>query len=525
MIKTTITIAILAVTLGLATPAPPQAAAGFARFVPPGALAYAEVSDLGTLLARALESGPVKKLAETAAWEDFTVSKLYNKLSDRIAELEEATGFGLSLENLRAAAGSRSALALYDIGELRFVFISQLSMDRIAATALWNLREGFDERRTDDGRSYFVSEDEIGRVALAFAVSGDLFIVATDVPRFEQCLSLIAGGGESLIADQRFAEAFAGLHGDPDLRLYLDHEAIAATPYFRGYWFYGNAADLAGISRVGITAAFNTAGEIREQRRIVRADPRPAETGVGTDLLAALPAGFYQEFGSLAGAGGLQAVIGNLITGIDADGAAQITAVLAPAAGDRYGLSIGAADGAAPLQNTIEGTLAIHLAKPGALDRRAFETAVARVWEKRLLYPGQGSFAFVDQGGVRALNLPLLEDQAPAWKLSGDTLVFAGSARSLTGSSAATGNAVAAAANCSFAFRFSAREAFTVGVDQLRLLAGRSNWQSDDNREFWSRNIPSFFGLLDNLAEVTLVRTAETGGEREEVVYRFGTPR
>lgn len=512
-------LAILAVALVAVAPLPQQPAVELARFLPPGAVAYAETGDLTGLLAAVLDSGPASALPKSRAWADFTVSKLYNKITDRIDTLEQATGFGLTLENLREAAGGPSAIALYDIGELRFVFLTRLPMAKVAATSLWDLRTSFDERRTDSGQQYYVKEDEIGRVALAFAVSGDLFIVGTDVPQFEQTLALVKGSGASLAADERFSEAFTGMTAEGNLTVYLDQEAIAATPYFRSYWIFGNTADLAPIRRVGIIAAIE-AGGISEHRRLVR-EGAASSAGDTSALVAALPGGAYLECGTLAGAGGLVPIVKGLFAGIEDADATAIAAALTPASGDTYALTWGINPGTAPLAKNIEAAVAIRLAKPAALDRRALEAAIARSWEKRLLYAGQGSFTFVDRAGARTLNLPLFEDSAPAWKLGGDVLVLAGSNRFLAAPPAVPGAFSAAAQGSSFALRFTAGPALKEAADYLRLLAARTNWQSENNGEFWSLNLPSVFGMFAGMEEMTLVRTSGADAETEVVTYRF----
>lgn len=142
--------------------------ASLSRYLPAKALVYLESNNLSGQLEKLLKSDFANNFEGTQAYDDFTRSKLYNKLEDRITNLENATGFGINLENLQALAGSNSAFALYDIGEVKFVFITEIGEAKVTASNLWSLKDKFETRKAESlGKDYWVKEEDGGRVSFA----------------------------------------------------------------------------------------------------------------------------------------------------------------------------------------------------------------------------------------------------------------------------------------------------------------------------------------------------------------------
>ena len=105
--------------------APP---ARLASFMPGGALAYLEAPEFGHLL-RDWDASQVK--ANWLASENFAVfsrSNLFTKLSQVYAEYGETAGFLPDLKSIVEMAGSQSALALYEIRDVEFLYVSHIDV-------------------------------------------------------------------------------------------------------------------------------------------------------------------------------------------------------------------------------------------------------------------------------------------------------------------------------------------------------------------------------------------------------------
>lgn len=521
-----IVFAALAATLLAAGPAPAQdhPELELAGYVPPGALVYAEAADLGGDLAAFLESEFAARLPKTRAFKDFTTTKLYNKLADRIGDLESATGFGLTLESARQIAGSRAALALYDIGELRMLFLTRIPADKLAAAELWKMRDSFDQRRAGD-QAYYVKEDPDGRVSLAFAVSGSLLLAGTDLIRFEEALALIGGGeGGGLAADERFSAALPEAFQPGCIALYLDMEKIVLTSYFRVYWVWGNQADLADLLSAAISVGLRD-GAIVESRWIRQKSSLPAALQGAGKLAAALPAGAdAYEYRALAeGADPGEALAGELYESADESLAADLSAALESAGPVEMAVAVSSEFGQAEVFLSVAKTVALRLRDPGALDRSRLESALASFQARRLLPEGQAEFEFADSGGARALRMPLFEDSAPAYAIRDDVLVITNKSSELTqaagGSEALRDGILAEAPGASRLAALDAAAARETLTKHFKIVAQRNNWDSSANAAFFWRNASSLLGSLDFVDRVEIVERPEGGMRKTELRY------
>ena len=89
-----------------------------------------------------------------------------------------------------AVAGADSALALYDIGELEFLYVTRMPTARAYQTILWQSRAKFQPRQSA-GFDYYVREQQ--RRTAAFAVTNDLMLVATNEQQIASALALMRG--------------------------------------------------------------------------------------------------------------------------------------------------------------------------------------------------------------------------------------------------------------------------------------------------------------------------------------------
>jgi hypothetical protein len=283
------------------TPPPP-----LANIFPTGALVYLEAKDFSALV------GDWDRSAEKAAWlksanyEAFSRSALFLKLGQAQTDFATAAGVPPDYALLKSVAGANSALAIYNIGHLEFLYVTHLPSARAMNTALEKAR-GSHQTRKAGGVDFYVKEDAATNRAAAFAYSGDLLMLATREDLIAGALELLASTAganratqpqPALGGEKWFADAIqAALPGSNDLRLVYDLDRLEQVPQFRSHWVQRNAAALREFSS-GLADLERANGEIREHRVLLRANAAAAisdESATG-QLLAAVPddAGFYR---------------------------------------------------------------------------------------------------------------------------------------------------------------------------------------------------------------------------------------
>lgn len=271
------------------------------EFVPEGALLYIEARDFAGLL-RDWNTSP-----EKAAWiesDDHTVfsqSRLFLRLHRFFERFEKAAGVPADTSFAARAAGEQSALALYDIGKIEFVYVSRLHSTDFAQSDLWKSRNKFQPRSSAGTPFYLGRDDESGHV-VAFAVVGDTLVLSTREDLIVRTLQLINRQPErSLHQETWFTAALAAAPPSAgDLRMVLDMKKISAEPHFTSYWIQQNITEMEGYS-AAVCDLYREGSAYREERVLLRktADQENARTGPQetiSTLLSALPEnhGFYQ---------------------------------------------------------------------------------------------------------------------------------------------------------------------------------------------------------------------------------------
>ena len=271
----------------LAQPAQPRA---LAAFVPPGALLYLEARDFASLVSD-WNASPEKRLwLASDNYQVFSRSRLFWRLEQLQKEFAAAAGVSADLPLVEALAGRESALALYDIGEMHFLYIGRLEAARGMQSALWRASSKF-ESRASAGKTYFVRIDAARGREAAFAALDGWVLVSTREELLAQALALVAGGRAPALRDQAwYQSAVRGSAAQGDLRMALNLPALARTPHFRGYWIQRNARELGEYS-AGLVDLHRGVSEYREERKLVRAQSvtAPGAAGLGR-LLSLAPA-------------------------------------------------------------------------------------------------------------------------------------------------------------------------------------------------------------------------------------------
>lgn len=278
----------------LAQPAPQP----MARLFPSGALLYVEAKDFNALLGDWNGSAEKRDWLASVNYDVFSRSQLFLKLGNAQSEFATAAGVPADYAMLTSIAGSNSALAIYDLGKLEFLYITHLPSARALSTALWKARATYQTRHAG-AFDYFVKEDKSTHRLAAFAYAGDTLALATREDLIAGALQLMARDSVPSVASEPWftqsIEASGANQGD--LRLIYNMTALLRAPQFRSHWIQRNSPDLRQFS-AGLTDLDRSSAEIRERRILLRASSEPAvsDEGPAGQLLASIPddAGSYR---------------------------------------------------------------------------------------------------------------------------------------------------------------------------------------------------------------------------------------
>ena len=253
-----------------------------AGIIPAGPLIYIEAKDFGALLKDWTDSNEKKMWLASDSYKVFAQSRLFLRLKDAQQGFEKAAAVVPDMPLVDGAAGGNSALALYDIGNLEFLYITRMPSARAYETILWQSRAKFSPRKSA-GIDYYVRQEQ--RRLAAFAVTNDLLLIATEEQVMASALALLAGQSPpAMMQEPWYQRATAAQQTPGEVRLALNFERAAKTPYFRSYWVQRNTSDLKQFNAV-ISDLDRTPAEYRERRTLLRAEPaadlRPAEAAVG----------------------------------------------------------------------------------------------------------------------------------------------------------------------------------------------------------------------------------------------------
>ncbi len=186
---------------------------------------------------------------------------------------------------LSQVSGEHSVLALYDIGNLQFLYITYLPSARSMETTLWQTRAKF-EPRSAGGASFYLRRDPESKREVAFALAGDYLLLATREDLMAGALQLMSGKPDRTVeSEQWWARATAAAGQTGDLRMVLDLEKLVPNGYFRTYWVQQNITDLAQYS-ASVTDLFRSSHQYREERVLIR-KKEPQEAASADGLAAA----------------------------------------------------------------------------------------------------------------------------------------------------------------------------------------------------------------------------------------------
>jgi hypothetical protein len=301
--KIAVLTALLLSTAGLVFLQTTPPATKLATLVPSGALLYLEAPDFGRLL-RDWDTSKVKAdWLESASYEVFSRSNLFTKLQEVYSQYGEASGFLPDLKSVIEMAGTDSALALYGIRDVEFLYVGRISDADLMKSQLWAVRDKFQQRQAG-GVPFYLRTDAASKRTVAFAFAKGYLLLATRDDLVAQALELLAAGANPSIASDRwYRDATAAASTQGELRLVMNLDALVASEYFRSYWVQRNASTVRRYW-AGVADVKRTAGSITESRVFLRkpdtAEPAPADarSAAVSSLLALVPpeAGLYRAW-------------------------------------------------------------------------------------------------------------------------------------------------------------------------------------------------------------------------------------
>jgi hypothetical protein len=268
---------------------------------PEGSLLYIEAKDFSGLLKDWNRSPEHADWLKSDDYRVFSNSRLFLRLGQASDQFATAAGLPPNMKFLVDAAGQESAVALYDIGNLEFLYITRLSSGDFLESTLWQSRNKFQSRAAGSSAFYVRKDEKSGRV-VAFAIADGYLILGTREDLVAGSLELMSGSkGRTLSHEGWYAQARASAPVTPgDLRMVMNMEKIAITPHFRTYWIQRNITEMQSY-RSAVCDLYREGLVYREERVILAKKEIDDSASVSsaqavTDMLRAVPGdyGFYQ---------------------------------------------------------------------------------------------------------------------------------------------------------------------------------------------------------------------------------------
>ena len=270
----------------------------FSKYVPAGPVLYLEAKNFSSLLSDWNSSPEKRAWVNSANYEVFSRSRLFLRLKGAGDQFASAAGLPADMNFTSQVAGTHSALALYDIGNLQFLYITYLPSAKSMQTQLWQTRAKF-EPRSAGGVNFYVRRDAESGKEVAFAVSGDYLLIATRADLLAGALQLLSGSKDRTIETEPwFVQSVSAAKEPGDLRMVLNLDKIVPSPYFRTYWVQQNITDMKQYS-AAVSDLFRSPKQYREERVLIAKEASASSADAFTavaDLTRFVPdnAGFYE---------------------------------------------------------------------------------------------------------------------------------------------------------------------------------------------------------------------------------------
>ena len=255
------------------------------KYVPAGPLLYLEAKDLSALLNDWNSSPQKRQWIQSDNYEVFSRSRLFLRLKGASDQFTAAAGLHPDMDFLSQVSGEHSVLALYDIGNLQFLYVAYLPSAKSMETTLWQTRTKF-EPRSAGGVNFYLRRDPESKREAAFAIAGDYLLLATREDLMAGALQLMSGKPDRTVESEPWwTQSIAAAGEAGDLRMVLNLEKLVPNGYFRTYWIQQNITDLSQYS-AAISDLFRADSQYREERVLIR-KKLPEAAPLGDGALAA----------------------------------------------------------------------------------------------------------------------------------------------------------------------------------------------------------------------------------------------
>src|SRR5205085_1207052 len=231
-------------------------------------------------------------------YAEFSRSKLFQRLGEAQKEFAAAAGVSPDMPFLQQVAGNESAVAVYEIGKLQFLYVTRIPTASVAGSALWHTRGKY-ETRSVAGMTYYVHTNSTSGRTVAFGATSDYLVLATREDLIAGALALIAGEQQRKLADEPWYDrSIKAAHEPGDLRMVLNLEKVLPSPHFRSYWVQRNVAELKQYVACISDLRFSHP-EFTEERVLLRRESQPpVQHSNLADVLRLVPedTGFYRAW-------------------------------------------------------------------------------------------------------------------------------------------------------------------------------------------------------------------------------------
>jgi hypothetical protein len=239
------------------------------KYVPAGSVLYLEARDFSSLLSDWNSSPQKRQWIQSDSYEVFSRSRLFLRLKGASDQFAAAAGLPPDMDFLSQVSGRHSAMALYDIGNLQFLYITYLPSAKSMETTLWQARAKF-EPRSAGGFAFYLRRDPESKREVAFAISGDYLLLATRQDLMAGALQLMSGESDRTIESEPWwVQSTSAADQAGDLRMALDLEKLVPNGYFRTYWVQQNITQLSQYS-AAVSDLFRSNDRYREERVLIR---------------------------------------------------------------------------------------------------------------------------------------------------------------------------------------------------------------------------------------------------------------
>ena len=239
------------------------------KYVPAGSVLYLEARDFSSLLSDWNSSPQKRQWMQSDSYEVFSRSRLFLRLKGASDQFAAAAGLPPDMDFLSQVSGRHSAMALYDIGNLQFLYITYLPSAKSMETTLWQARAKF-EPRSAGGFAFYLRRDPESKREVAFAISGDYLLLATREDLMAGALQLMSGESDRTIESEPWwVQSTSAADQAGDLRMALDLEKLVPNGYFRTYWVQQNITQLSQYS-AAVSDLFRSNDRYREERVLIR---------------------------------------------------------------------------------------------------------------------------------------------------------------------------------------------------------------------------------------------------------------